>query len=139
MSDRDRDKKLYAFGLKRWDSRWLAHLCGFGQGGDSCCRRREFHLGLAPLIDSHVAAAKNKPLTADLAVPTFTNNVRVGHPKCGRARLSHIRGVGAEDRGSVRLRCMAPPDEAASSSGESVIADVVLENPKPEKVFLSLD
>ena len=103
------------------------------------CRRREFHLGLAPLIDSHVAAAKNKPLTADLAVPTFTKNVRVGHPKCGRARLSHTRGVGAEDRGSVRLRCMAPPDEAASSSGEGVIADVVLENPKPEKVFLSLD
>jgi len=34
---------------------------------------------------------------------------------------------------------MAPPDEAASSSGESVIAGVVLENPKPEKVSLSLD
>jgi hypothetical protein len=34
---------------------------------------------------------------------------------------------------------MAPPDEAVSSSGESVIADVVLENPKPEKIFLSLD
>jgi hypothetical protein len=30
---------------------------------------------------------------------------------------------------------MAPP--AASSSGKSLIADVVLENPKPEKVFLS--
>ena len=34
---------------------------------------------------------------------------------------------------------MAPPDEAASSGGESVIAGVVLENPKPEKVSLSLD
>jgi hypothetical protein len=34
---------------------------------------------------------------------------------------------------------MAPPDEADSSSSKSVIADVVLENPKPEKVFLSLD
>ena len=34
---------------------------------------------------------------------------------------------------------MAPPDEAASSGGQSVIAGVVLENPKPEKVSLSLD
>ena len=34
---------------------------------------------------------------------------------------------------------MAPPDEAASSAGESVIAGVVLENPKPEEVSLSLD
>ncbi len=34
---------------------------------------------------------------------------------------------------------MAPPDGAASSGGESVIAGVVLENPKPEKVSLSLD
>ena len=34
---------------------------------------------------------------------------------------------------------MAPPDGAASSAGESVIAGVVLENPKPEKVSLSLD
>src|SRR5437870_10353332 len=34
---------------------------------------------------------------------------------------------------------MAPPDEDASSGGESVIAGVVLENPKPEKVSLSLD
>jgi hypothetical protein len=34
---------------------------------------------------------------------------------------------------------LAPPDGAASSGGESVIAGVVLENPKPEKVSLSLD
>ena len=34
---------------------------------------------------------------------------------------------------------MAPPDGAASCSGESAIAGVVLENPKPEKVSLSLD
>jgi hypothetical protein len=34
---------------------------------------------------------------------------------------------------------MAPPVGAASSAGESVIAGVVLENPKPEKVSLSLD
>jgi len=34
---------------------------------------------------------------------------------------------------------MAPPDQAAASGGESVIAGVVLENPKPEKVSLSPD
>ena len=35
--------------------------------------------------------------------------------------------------------CMAPPFEAAPSGGESVVAGVVLENPKPEKVSLSVD
>jgi hypothetical protein len=34
---------------------------------------------------------------------------------------------------------MAPPDGAASSDAEDVIAGVVLENPNPEKVSLSLD
>jgi putative transposase len=34
---------------------------------------------------------------------------------------------------------MAPPFEAATSSGESVFAGVVLEHPNPEKVSLSLD
>ena len=36
-------------------------------------------------------------------------------------------------------RSAAPPDQAAASGGESVIAGVVLENPKPEKVSLSPD
>ncbi len=60
---------------------WLAHLCGFGKGGNSCCPRRDFRVGITPLIDSHRAlfpentAPKllhGKALTADLAVPTFT-------------------------------------------------------------------
>src|ERR1700733_54045 len=38
-----------------WTGRWLAHLYVFCKGGNSCCRRRGFHLYLAPLIDSHRA------------------------------------------------------------------------------------
>src|SRR5580658_10439281 len=34
-------------------TRWLAHLYVLCKGGDSCCRRRGFHLDLAPLIDSY--------------------------------------------------------------------------------------
>jgi putative transposase len=34
---------------------------------------------------------------------------------------------------------MAPPFEAAPAGGESLVADVVLENPNPEKVSLSVD
>jgi len=32
---------------------WLAHLNVLCKGGDSCCRRGDFDLGLTPLIDSH--------------------------------------------------------------------------------------
>ena len=35
--------------------------------------------------------------------------------------------------------CMAPPFEAAPSGGKSVVAGVMLENPKSEKVSLSVD
>ena len=38
---------------------------------------------------------------------------------------------------SSRYARMAPPDEAASSGGESVIAGVASESPKPRKVSLS--
>jgi hypothetical protein len=41
----------------------LAHLCGFGKGGDSCSLRQHF-----------------PPVTADFIVPTFTKNVKVGQP-----------------------------------------------------------
>ena len=63
--------------------------------------------------------------------------------KCGRTRRSAISHPRSLRRGA-RLRPsyarMAPPaDGAASSGGESVIAGVVLENPNPEKVSLSLD
>jgi probable HAF family extracellular repeat protein len=33
----------------------LAHLYVLCKGGDSCCWRRDFHPGLAPLVDSHRA------------------------------------------------------------------------------------
>ena len=63
--------------------------------------------------------------------------------KCGRtsgARLSHTSGVCPEERGFVRLRSHGSAGRSrTSSAGESVIAGVVLENPKPEKVSLSLD
>src|SRR5690348_7662906 len=34
---------------------WLAHLCVFGKGGDSCRLRGDLDPCLAPLIDSHRA------------------------------------------------------------------------------------
>jgi hypothetical protein len=43
---------------------WLAHLCGFCKGGDSCSLRPDF-----------------PPVTTDLIVPTFTRNVKVGQPR----------------------------------------------------------
>ena len=55
--------------------------------------------------------------------------------------LGYLTPVEFAQRSAAPSGCarMAPPDEAASSGGESVIAGVVLENPKPEKVSLSLD
>ena len=44
--------------------RWrLAHLCGFCKGGGSCSLRPDF-----------------RPVAANLVVPTFTKNVKVGQP-----------------------------------------------------------
>lgn len=55
--------------------------------------------------------------------------------------LGYLTPAEFAQRSAVPSGCarMAPPDGAASSGGESVIAGVVLENPKPEKVSLSLD
>jgi len=45
---------------------WLAHLYVFCKGGNSCRWRRDFDLGLAPLIDSHRARFPESitPITA---------------------------------------------------------------------------
>ena len=55
--------------------------------------------------------------------------------------LGYLTPAAFAQRSAAPSGCarMAPPDGAASCSGESVIAGVVLENPKPEKVSLSLD
>jgi hypothetical protein len=66
----------------------LAHLYVFCKMGDSCCRRRNFQLGFAPLIDSHCALfpesiapiACKKAVPSNLVVPTFTKSVKVGQP-----------------------------------------------------------
>jgi len=34
--------------------RWLAHLCGFGKGGNSCCLRLGFHLNRTRERNSHL-------------------------------------------------------------------------------------
>jgi hypothetical protein len=46
------------------------------KGGDSCRRRRDFHLDLAPLIDCR---PQRKAVTSDRVVPTFTKK-RKGEP-----------------------------------------------------------
>jgi putative transposase len=63
------------------------------------------------------------------------NQVRP-HSALGYLTPAEFAQKSAASSGCAR---MAPPDEAASSGGQSVIAGVVLENPKPEKVSLSLD
>jgi putative transposase len=55
--------------------------------------------------------------------------------------LAYLTPAEFAQRCAVSSGCarMAPPFEAAPAGGESVVADVVLQNPKPEKVSLSLD
>jgi putative transposase len=55
--------------------------------------------------------------------------------------LAYLTPAEFAQRSAASSACarMAPPDEAAPSGGKSVVAGVALENPKPEKVSLSLD
>lgn len=58
VSDEEMRKREYR---KEVDANpWLAHLCGFGNGGNSCRWCRDFDLGLALLIDSHRAPFKKQ-------------------------------------------------------------------------------